>query len=79
MQIWSYIIHIACESASSLQYTYCISEEGYDPIQKSVFVMKTILQSESTNSLSLLQGPLWTEGEPPDRVLSLNQIEYFDG
>ena len=40
--------------------------------------MPDLLEMQSTFSLPLLPGPLWSRVVAPDRVLSMDQIELFD-
>ena len=72
------------QSAVAVEYTDCISAEGYDSLDECPGNdMKhsdgvEIWGMWSTPSLPLLSGPLCPGVEAPDRILSIDQIELFD-
>ena len=80
-------IYSLAQSAGVVDYTDCISAEGwdrspnecpnYDTEQSDgeVPVMLELCEMRSTPSTPMLSGPLWPRVEAPDRVLSMSQIE----
>ena len=73
-------------STWATEYTDCISIEGYDSLRQclgydtkqsdgEIPVMLELWGMQSTSSLPLLAGPLWSGVVAPERVLSMGQIE----
>ena len=75
--------------AGAIEHTNCISAEGCDRLKECPGYDTKQSDGESpvmlehwgmrrTPSLPSLRGPLWLRVVPPDRVLSMSQIELFD-
>ena len=77
------------QSAEPVEYTNCITAEGYDfvdecpgydtkPSDGETPVMLDLWRMLSIPSLPSLPDPLWFGVVAHDRVLSIGQIELFD-
>ena len=83
-QSWSQYSKQFCsvaQSAKAVDYTECISAEGYDlPTNEcSGYDIKQFDgEAPGMQSTSSLPGSLWAGVVAPDRVLSMAQVEQFD-
>ena len=68
------------QSARAIEYTDCISAEGYDikHFDCEAPVMLELWEMQSTPSLPPLPGPHWPGVVAPDWVSSTVQVELFD-